>query len=71
MNFNAEEVLIKKLMVEVAKEVIVLCDYSKFESTAFVNICPLERMDKVIIGKKIKMRISDKIREMDIKVETV
>lgn len=71
MNYSVEEVPIKKLMIEAAKEVIVLCDHSKFESIAFLNICPINRVNRIITGKEINPEILNSIKEMDIEIETV
>lgn len=71
MNFSMEEVQTKRLMLQAAKQVIVLCDHSKFESIAFVNICPLNRVDMVITGKEINPDILRKLQEQNINVQTV
>lgn len=71
MNFSVEEVQTKRRMVQAAKKVIVLCDHSKFESIAFVNICPLTDIDLIITGKEIKPDILHNLREQGVQVETV
>lgn len=71
MNFSVEEVQTKRRMVQAAKKVIVLCDHSKFESIAFVNICPLSDVDLIITGKEINPDILHNLREQGIQVETV
>ena len=52
MNFSAVEVKSKKMMMEASYEKIVLCDHSKFERIAFVNICRFEDIDLIITGKE-------------------
>ena len=52
MNFSAVEVKSKKMMMDASYEKIVLCDHSKFERIAFVNICRFEDIDLIITGKE-------------------
>jgi DeoR/GlpR family transcriptional regulator of sugar metabolism len=71
MNFSVEEIQTKKLMIQASNEVIVLCDHSKFEKIAFVNICHFEEVDLVITGKEINKDILKKIEEMKINIMIV
>jgi Transcriptional regulators of sugar metabolism len=50
MNFSVEEIQAKKLMIQASKEIIILCDHSKFEKIVFVNICSLGDIDLLITG---------------------
>lgn len=54
---NMEEVIIKKLIIKAAKERIVLCDHSKFESVAFMNLCSFNEIDMIITGKELNKQI--------------
>ena len=47
------EAYLKKIMVESAKETILVVDSSKFNEIALVNIVPLEVINKVITDKRI------------------
>jgi len=71
MNFSVEEIQTKKLMIQASNEVIVLCDHSKFEKIAFVNICHFEEVDLVITGKEINKDILKKIEELKINIMIV
>lgn len=71
MNFSVEEIQTKKLMIQASSEVIVLCDHSKFEKIAFVNICHFDEVDLVITGKEINKDILRKVEEMKINVMIV
>lgn len=48
-----EEVAVKRLMMEAAKEVIIICDHSKGENVAFIKLCEIKDVDKMITGKEI------------------
>lgn len=52
MNFSTEDVHIKQMMMEASQQVIVLCDHSKFNRIAFVNICTFRDVDLLITGKE-------------------
>ena len=47
------EVEFKKVMIESAKEVILVVDSSKFDRVALINVAPLEAISKVITDKGI------------------
>lgn len=71
MNFSVEEIQAKKLMIQASKEIIVLCDHSKFEKIAFVNICGLEDVDVLITGKEAPASAIAKLEEVGVRVITV
>lgn len=71
MNFSMEEIPTKRLMLQASQKTIVLCDHSKFESVAFVNICPLSQVDLIITGKEIAPQHLKRLKENNIKVLTV
>jgi DeoR family fructose operon transcriptional repressor len=50
---NAEELVIKKLMLASAKEKIVVCDHTKFSNVAFIKLCDLQQIDKIITGLEL------------------
>ncbi|MDO4845331.1 MAG: DeoR/GlpR family DNA-binding transcription regulator [Oscillospiraceae bacterium] len=52
MNFSVEEIQTKKLMIKASKKRIFLCDHTKFDSIAFVNICPFADADIIITGQE-------------------
>lgn len=53
--FNAtlEEAAVKKIIVSVAREVIVVTDHSKFGRTALAKVCGLDRVHGIITGKEL------------------
>lgn len=59
---------IKKQMVESAKEVFVLADYSKFYKISFAKIAPIEEVDCIITDSKIEKSTIDKYDKLGIKV---
>ena len=54
---NDAEIMVKKMMLKSAKEVIVICDHSKFENVAFMNLCTLSQVNKIITGTELNQNI--------------
>ena len=68
MNFSAEEIQTKKYMINAAHQVIVLCDHSKFERIAFVNICQLSDVNIIMTGKELAPEYVDRINELGVRL---
>ena len=68
---NAEEVDVKRSIIKSAREVIVVCDHTKFEATAFVGICPVEQINGIITGCELDEGIRDKFLERGCSLELV
>ena len=71
MNFSTSEIQTNKLMLKASHKVVVLCDHSKFERVAFVNICKLTDIDLLITGREINPMYLEQLRERNINVMTV
>lgn len=48
---NEEEACLKKVMIQRSKKVVAMHDSSKFEKTAFSNICSLEDIDVLVTDR--------------------
>jgi DeoR family transcriptional regulator of aga operon len=66
---NVEESRLNEIMIEIAKEVIVLVDSSKFKKRSLAFICNIEQIDKVITDSNISDE--DKKRLLDAGVEVI
>ncbi len=71
MNYRIEEMSCKRLMIERAKECVVLCDHTKFTASAVLQICPFDKVDKVITGTELDSSIMSGMRRIDINIEQV
>lgn len=71
MNFSTEEIQTNKLMIQNSQEAIILCDHSKFQKIAFVNICHFEDIDLLITGKEIREEDLEKLHSLGVKVMVV
>lgn len=68
MNFSSEDVSINRLMMSASKQVIVLCDHTKFHSIAFTCLCPLNKVDVLITGKEARESDVESLRSQGIDV---
>jgi DeoR/GlpR family transcriptional regulator of sugar metabolism len=71
MVYSPEEAELKRLMIETAKETIVVCDHSKFEKMALMSFCPIEKIQKIITGKETDPKVIQVIRKLNIYVDVV
>ena len=69
-NSNIEETNIKKTMIEVAKEKILLADSRKFNQAAFTKISSIEILDRIITDNKLSEADAKRFEEIGITVET-
>jgi DeoR family glycerol-3-phosphate regulon repressor len=48
MDFNIEEALVAQAMIEQSEKLTVLADYSKFNALASFEVCPLEKIHRLV-----------------------
>jgi DeoR/GlpR family transcriptional regulator of sugar metabolism len=65
---NREEVELKRVLVEAAKEVIAVVDASKWDHVALATICPLERLDLIITDKQAPPHLVNQISLLGVEV---
>lgn len=68
MAFSLDEVTGKKAMIKGAREVILLCDHTKFSHIAFVTISNFEEIDRIITGKELDESTCHYLTELGIDV---
>lgn len=68
---NADEVDVKRSIIKSAKEVIVICDHTKFEATAFISICAIDQIHCVITGRELDKEIRDRFIERGCNLQLV
>jgi DeoR/GlpR family transcriptional regulator of sugar metabolism len=71
--FNAtmEEAEIKKIIVSVAKEVILVADHSKFGRIALAKICELDMIDKIITDSDLDTSYHSALKNLHISFSLV
>jgi len=71
MNFSTAEAQTNKLYIQASHQVIILCDHTKFEAVAFVNICALKDAALVITGKELDKSHVEQMRRLGVNLMTV
>ena len=54
MSYDPEEAEIAQAMSENASKIIILADHSKFQNTGRVSYCPINQIDKLIVGAQVE-----------------
>jgi DeoR family transcriptional regulator, fructose operon transcriptional repressor len=68
---NTEEVILKKAMMQAAKERIIICDHSKFTNVAFLKLCQINEIDRIITGRELDNKIYESFVEEGVNIELV
>ncbi len=68
---NAEEVELKRAMVETAKEVIAVLDASKWDQVTLATFCPLERLKLIITDTQAPAHMVKLVRKLGVEVVLV
>lgn len=69
-NSNIDETNIKKTMIEIAKETILLADSSKFNKAAFTKIADVDVLDRIITDDGLSEGDLKMLKETGITVQT-
>lgn len=67
-DYIVPEAQVRRLMVERAREVIVVCDHSKFGHVAFTSVVPISRTDKLITDDGADADILAEFQEQGVEV---
>ena len=67
-DFIEDEARIRRAIIENAKKVIVLADYTKFSVRAVCNVCPLSKIDVVITDSKADKKVIEQIKAQGVEV---
>ncbi|MDD2955647.1 MAG: DeoR/GlpR family DNA-binding transcription regulator [Oscillospiraceae bacterium] len=65
---NTDEVALKRCIIEAADRVVAVCDHAKFESTAFVSVCPLSQVDVVVTDRQLDPALVRELEKQGIQV---
>lgn len=65
---NAEEVELKRAMVEAAQEVIAVLDSSKWDQVTLATFCPLDRLKLIITDTQAPAQTVKQVRKLGIEV---
>jgi DeoR family transcriptional regulator of aga operon len=68
MDFGIDEISIKRLLLSVSSRTIMMCDISKFEKPAFVNICPFSAVHSMVTNENTDPVTVAALRETGLQV---
>lgn len=71
LSYITDDTNIKKQYIKSGKEVILLCDHTKFLASAFINISQLDCINRIIVGKELDEEYAEKLESMGIEIELV
>ncbi|MDD5017834.1 MAG: DeoR/GlpR family DNA-binding transcription regulator [Eubacteriales bacterium] len=71
MSYIPDDIDVKKTLIDISNENILLCDHTKFEIPAYINVCSLNRINKIITGRELNETVLQNLREAKIDVELV
>ena len=66
--YNIEDTQIKKILIDSAREKIVVADGSKFGVTTFASVAPLNAVDKIVTDKTAPPELIEQFREQGVDV---
>lgn len=67
-DYNIEESLIRKKIINRSKQSFLVADHTKFGFNSLVNVCPLSSMDLIITGQALDSKMKKTFEENDINV---
>lgn len=67
-DYNIEESLVRKKIIERSKEIILVADHSKFGFDAFMHVCPIESIDIIVTGKDLSQEIISEFQELNVQL---
>lgn len=65
---NIEEASLNQIMIEIAKDVILVADSSKFDRRSLAFICPTNKINIVVTDDKVSSENKSKLEDLGIKV---
>ena len=68
--FNSNTLLVEteRQMMDSADEIVVVADHGKFGHSALAQLCPLERVDKLIVDRDVSEEWKETVRRHDVEV---
>jgi DeoR family fructose operon transcriptional repressor len=65
---NSEQAELKKIMIDIAGEKLVVCDSSKLERIAFVKVCDVKMIDVLITDLEPRNELIEKYKSVGLRV---
>ena len=71
LDYNTDEILIKRTMLENSTRRVMLCDHKKFQNKAFMRICDLTDVDEIICGSELDEDMIGTVKEAVMEIHIV
>lgn len=71
MSYTADDIGVKRQIINSASEIILLCDHSKLDVKTFINIAPISAVSRIIIGKEASPESLDALMGCGVEIEIV
>ncbi|MDR1390104.1 MAG: DeoR/GlpR family DNA-binding transcription regulator [Treponema sp.] len=68
MDYSDAEAEVRKKMMTVSQEVILLCDHTKFDRPAFYRICPFSQVDILITDQKLNPQWENLLQQNGVEI---
>ncbi|MGI6003800.1 MAG: DeoR/GlpR family DNA-binding transcription regulator [Christensenellales bacterium] len=68
---NMEEVALKRQVMDISAQSIVLCDHTKFDAMAFISFCPIDRVTYLIVGRELSEQTEQEFLEAGVDISCV
>lgn len=68
MDSSDEEAELRRAMIAISRRVVLLCDGSKFDQTAFYHVCGLEELDCIVTDRQPDGQWMDFLHERGVQV---
>lgn len=63
-----DEIKVKKKMMKIAREIIIVADSSKFDTVSLVKVCELDEINIIVTDSNIKKNVLEKYRNSGVEV---
>lgn len=67
-DFNIEEALTRKKIIERSKEVYLVADHTKFGFDAMAHVCPISEIDMIVTSRRLRPDLPPKFIEAGVKL---
>lgn len=68
---NQDEVGLKRAMIRSGRQLVVLCDHTKFTADSFITVCPLAKASLVITGEELETSIRQEMDSQGVNLQLV
>jgi DeoR/GlpR family transcriptional regulator of sugar metabolism len=68
MDYSDAEAEVRKKMMSVSRQIILLCDHTKFDQPAFYKICPFSQINILVTDQKLNPQWETLLQQNDVEI---